>query len=73
MLQSHQVEGTAALPGRQPLTAGNESAKPVSKHRMMDPCFEPSQINFFFFLFLFIHRQMHQLARAAAGNIIVTI
>lgn len=47
MLQSHEVEGTASLPGRQPLTARNESAKPVSKNRMMDSCFEPSLINFF--------------------------
>jgi len=54
-------EGAAALPGQRPRTAGNESAEPVSKHRTMDSCFEPSLINFFS-LFLLIQRQMHQLA-----------
>lgn len=72
VLQSHEVEGAAALPGQQPLTARNESAEPLSKHRMTDSCFEPNLINFFFSLLL-MHKQMHQLAHTAIGNTMMTV
>ncbi|XP_059322221.1 uncharacterized protein LOC132069797 isoform X2 [Ammospiza nelsoni] len=40
VLHSHDMECSTALPQWQPLTASNDSAKPGSNHRTMDPCSE---------------------------------